>query len=50
MLWSGLGFTFLITVIVFQYYFVINAFWTKSNVQHSNTSFSDTYMPAYLSD
>lgn len=50
MLWSGLGFNFLITVMVFQYYFLINGFWSKANVQTSDSDFSSTYIQTYLSD
>jgi len=35
---------------VFQYYFLINGFWSKANVQSSDSSFSGTYIQAYLSD
>lgn len=35
--WSGFGFALLITALCYQYYFLINAFWTKADVQ-------DTYM------
>lgn len=50
-LWSGLGFNFLITVIVFQFYFLVNAFWTKAHVQHSDNAFNDSlYIKTYLSD
>lgn len=31
--WSGFGFALLITALTFQYYFMINAFWTKADVQ-----------------
>lgn len=51
MIWSGLGFTFLITVIVFQYYFVVNGFWTKANVQVAGSNnFAYTYIQTYLSN
>lgn len=32
MSWSGLGFTFMITVIVFQYFFIVSAFWNYTGV------------------
>lgn len=50
MLWSGIGFTFLITVLVFQFYFLINGFWSKANVQFSGTDWSNTWIATYLSD
>jgi hypothetical protein len=31
--WSGFGFSLLITALCYQYYFLINAFWTKADVQ-----------------
>ena len=31
--WSGFGFALLITALCYQYYFLINAFWTKADVQ-----------------
>lgn len=31
--WSGFGFALLIVVLSYQYYFLINAFWTKADVQ-----------------
>lgn len=34
--WSGLGFALLITVLCYQYYFLINAFWTKSDIQRTH--------------
>lgn len=30
--WSGFGFALLITALCYQYYFLINAFWTKADV------------------
>jgi lysylphosphatidylglycerol synthetase-like protein (DUF2156 family) len=33
--WSGIGFAFLIVVLTFQYYFLINAFWTKADIQQT---------------
>jgi hypothetical protein len=50
MLWSGLGFTFLITAGVIQWYVLVNAFWSKANVQMANTDWSKTYVGTYLSD
>jgi hypothetical protein len=50
MLWSGLGFTFFITVGVLQWYVIVNAFWSKANVQLANTDWSKTYISTYLSD
>lgn len=48
---SGLGFTFFITAFVIEYYPLINAFWTKTQIMSiSTTNFSDssdTY-PFYL--
>lgn len=31
--WSGIGFALLILSMSFQWYFLINAFWTKADVQ-----------------
>lgn len=50
MLWSGLGFNFLIVAGVLQFYPLINGFWTKANVQTASTDWSDTYIQIYLSD
>ncbi len=50
MLWSGLGFNFLIVAGVLQYYALINGFWTKANVQSANTTWSDRFIQIYLSD
>ena len=33
--WSGIGFAFLIVALTFQYYFLINAFWTKADIQQT---------------
>lgn len=33
--WSGFGFALLITVLSYQYYFLINAFWTKTDIQRT---------------
>jgi hypothetical protein len=43
--WSGFGFAFLILAMSFQYYFLINAFWTKSDVQATTTSATGTNIP-----
>lgn len=40
--WSGFGFSLLITVLCFQYYFLINAFWTKADVQYTNQNQNGT--------
>lgn len=50
MLWSGLGFTFMITVGVIQWYVLVNGFWSKANVQVANTDWSQTHIGTYLSD
>ena len=36
--WSGFGFAFLILAMAYQYYFLINAFWTKAGVQNTKQS------------
>lgn len=36
--WSGYGFAFLILAMSFQYYFLINAFWTKADIQATTIS------------
>jgi lysylphosphatidylglycerol synthetase-like protein (DUF2156 family) len=36
--WSGIGFAFLIVVLTFQYYFLINAFWTKADIQRTKVT------------
>ncbi len=33
--WSGFGFAFLILALSFQYYFLINAFWTAADIQYT---------------
>jgi hypothetical protein len=33
--WSGFGFAFLILALSFQYYFLINAFWTNADIQYT---------------
>lgn len=38
---SGMGFTLLIVAIVFQLFFLINAFWTKAGIQETTTVFGD---------
>jgi hypothetical protein len=35
--WSGFGFALLITALSYQYYFLINAFWTKADIQATTT-------------
>ena len=40
LVWSGLGFTLLITCMTVQWYFLINAFWTKVNIGNQGTQFS----------
>lgn len=32
LIWSGLGYTFFITAFVLQFYPLINAFWTKTQI------------------
>lgn len=50
--WSGIGFTLLVTMITFQYYFLINGFWTKANLQFSKTWFTlpDKSISIFLSE
>jgi hypothetical protein len=36
--WSGFGFALLISALTFQYYFLINAFWTKADIQETEVS------------
>jgi hypothetical protein len=43
--WSGFGFAFLILAMSFQYYFLISAFWTKSDVQKTTTSATGANLP-----
>ena len=33
--WSGFGFALLITALCYQYFFLINAFWTKIDIQNT---------------
>lgn len=33
--WSGFGFALLITALCYQYYFLISAFWTKTDIQNT---------------
>jgi hypothetical protein len=35
MLWTGMGFTLLITALTMEFYFMINAFWTKAAINGS---------------
>jgi hypothetical protein len=44
MLWSGLGFTLLITSLVLQWYVLVNAFWSKANLGTNSTNFSRTWV------
>jgi hypothetical protein len=41
--WSGIGFTFLITALCIELYPLINAFWTKTRIQNNGlvNNFSD---------
>lgn len=50
MIWSGLGFTLLITAGAIQCYVIANAFWSKAHLQMSYTDFSQTHISTYLSD
>jgi len=36
--WSGIGFALLIAAITFQYYFLINAFWNKADIQDTTVT------------
>lgn len=38
-MFSGLGFTLLITCLTVEWYFLINAFWTKANIGGAGTDF-----------
>ena len=40
--WSGFGFALLITVLCYQYYFLVNAFWTKTDIQPTNRDITNT--------
>ncbi len=42
MLWSGLGFAFMVTALSIELYPLINALWVKAGI-HSNTFFSDGF-------
>jgi len=44
LLWSGLGFTLLITSLVLQWYVLVNAFWSKANLGTNSTNWSKTYI------
>ena len=48
--WSGIGFTFFITTLVFQLYFLINGFWTRVPIQTSTVTWSNRKINAYLSN
>lgn len=38
---SAIGFTLLIASICYQHYFLVNAFWSKANIQKADTNFLD---------
>jgi hypothetical protein len=40
LIFSGLGFTLLITCLTVEWYFLINAFWTKANIGGKGTQFT----------
>jgi hypothetical protein len=52
MLWTGLGFTLLITALSMEMYFMMNAFWSKSGIiDGSQNHFKDTsYFNFYLTN
>ncbi len=41
--WSGFGFALLITALCYQYYFLISAFWTKTDIQNTKMSPAGVY-------
>ena len=43
--WSGFGFALLITALSYQYYFLINAFWTKADIQNTTTDVAGNPQP-----
>ena len=43
--WSGIGFAFLILALCYQYYFLINAFWTKADIQNTTQNYNGTTGP-----
>jgi hypothetical protein len=50
--WSGFGFALLITALCYQYYFLICAFWTKTDIQRTdiNTTNTPTGTQQYFRD
>lgn len=50
--WSGFGFALLITVLCYQYYFLISAFWTKTDIQRTfaDVSNNSTQGEQYFGD
>jgi hypothetical protein len=52
LVWSGIGFTFFITVLCIEIYPLINDFWTKARINYSTTPiyFSNTNYELYLSN
>ena len=50
-IWSSLGFHLLITVITFQLYFLVSAFWTNVGISGSSKTFTwGNKFPAFLTD
>lgn len=41
--WSGFGFALLITALCYQYYFLINAFWTKTDIQNTRMDVNEQW-------
>ena len=40
LVFSGIGFTLLITILTIEWYFLFNAFWTKANLYYQGTDFN----------
>lgn len=48
--WSGIGYTFFINALVFQFYYLVNGFWLRTKLNDNSSSFKDTIINAYLSN
>jgi hypothetical protein len=49
--WAGLGFTFLITVVTFQLFFLVSALWSQINVHGQSTTYSwGDHIPVFLTN
>lgn len=50
-MFSGLGFTLLITVLSVEWFFLFNAFWNKANIRSGlNFSYDNRFWNIYLAN